>query len=138
MPKGRAGGKILTGQMEMVTQAQAERLARDWLAALGRRDPEGLLARCAEEVELTSPFVTQLLGDPRGTIRGKATLRMYFSLAFSLFPDLTVTLLRVYTGVDSLVVEYRGAEDQLAAEMLVLNPAGQIVRVHCHYSPESP
>jgi ketosteroid isomerase-like protein len=117
----------------MLTQAQAERLAADWVRAFNRHDLEAILAHYADDAELTSPFVVQLLNDPHGTLKGKAQLRAYFSLALSLFPDLTFTVLRVFPGVSSLVVYYRGVDDVLAAEVMLLNPQGQVSRGYCHY-----
>lgn len=121
----------------MLTHSQAEKLAATWAQALNRRDLEALLALYAPEVELTSPFVVQLLHDPGGILRGKENLRMYFTLGLSLFPDLTVTVLQVYTGLNSLVVVYRGADEVMAAEVMFLNAQGLISRVYCHYHSEA-
>lgn len=121
----------------MVTQRQAEELAAKWARAVNRRDLEALLALYAPEVELTSPFVVQLLNDPGGTLRGKENLRMFFTLGFSLFPDLTITVLQVYAGLDSLVVVYRGADEVMAADVMFLNAQGLISWVVCHYYSES-
>jgi ketosteroid isomerase-like protein len=120
----------------VLTRKQAEKLAEDWAQALNRRDLEALLALYAPEVELTSPFVVQLFNDPSGTLRGRENLRMYYTLGLSLFPELTVTVLQVFTGVNSLVVHYRGADELLAAEMMQVTPAGLICRVYAHYLEE--
>ncbi len=117
----------------MLTQEQADRLAAAWAAAFNRHDLDAILAHYSEDVELTSPFVVQLLGDPDGTLRGKANLRAYLSLGLTMFPDLAFTVLRVFPGVNSLVVHYRGVDDVLAAEVMFLNSQGQVCRVYCHY-----
>lgn len=117
----------------MLTQEQADRLAADWVDAFNRHDLEAILGHYAEDVELTSPFVVQLLNDPYGTIRGKDNLRAYLSLGLTMFPDLSFTVLRVFPGVNSLVVHYRGVDEVMAAEVMLLNPQGQASRVYCHY-----
>jgi hypothetical protein len=117
----------------MMTSEEAERFARDWLDAWNRHDLEAILAHYAEDVELTSPFVVQVLGDPAGTIKGKDTLRMYVSMGLAMFPDLHFHFLQVFTGVSSLVVHYRSVDDIPAAETLIFNAQGQVVRVMAHY-----
>lgn len=119
----------------MLTLEEAERFARDWIRAWNRRDLEAVLRHYAEKVELTSPFVVQVLGDPSGVVRGKDNLRMFFDLGLSLFPDLQFELLQVFAGVSSLVVYYRGVNDTLVAELMVLNPQGQVVQAMVHYRP---
>ncbi|MEJ5329240.1 MAG: nuclear transport factor 2 family protein [Desulfobaccales bacterium] len=121
----------------MLTHSQAEKLAATWAQAINHRDLEALLTLYAPEVELTSPFVVQLLHDPGGTLKGKENLRMYFTLGLSLFPDLSVTVLQVLAGVSSLVVVYRGADEVMAADVMFLNAEGLISRVFCHYHAES-
>jgi|UniRef100_A0A7C3WGH3 hypothetical protein len=118
----------------MLNPAEAERIARDWLKAWNSHDLEAILSHYAEGAELTSPFVVQLLGNPAGIVRGKENLRMYFSLGLSMFPDLHLELIRVFTGVNSLVVYYRGINETLAAEVMVLNPEGQVIKTMAHYS----
>lgn len=119
----------------MLTLEEAERFARDWIRAWNRHDLEAVLSHYAEKVELTSPFVAQVLGDPSGLVRGKDNLRMFFDLGLSLFPDLQFELLQVFAGVSSLVVYYRGVNDTLVAEVMVLNPQGQVVKAMAHCRP---
>jgi hypothetical protein len=117
----------------MITPSEAERFAREWLEAWNRQDLEAILSHYAEDVELTSPFVVQVLGDPSGTIKGKDNLRMYFSMGLSMFPDLQFHLIQVFAGVSSLVLHYRSVDDILAAETMVFNAQGRVARVLAHY-----
>ncbi len=118
----------------MITIAEAESFAQEWLEAWNSHDLEAILAHYAEDVELTSPFVVQVLGDPSGTIKGKEHLRMYISMGLSMFPDLHFHLIQVFTGVSSLVLHYRSVDDILAAETMVFNAQGRVTRVMAHYS----
>jgi hypothetical protein len=120
----------------MITPAQVKQLAHDWLAAWNRHDLEAILEHYADDVELTSPFVVQVLGDPTGTIKGKERLRAYFAMGLAMFPDLDFDLIQVFTGLSSLVLHYRSVDDTLAAEVLVLNPQGKIARVMAHFITE--
>jgi ketosteroid isomerase-like protein len=60
-----------------VTKAQTQTLAHKWIAAFNDHDLETILSHYAESVELTSPLVTKVLGDPAGTVRGKHALRAF-------------------------------------------------------------
>ena len=117
----------------MIAPMEAERFARDWIEAWNSHDLEAILAHYADEVELTSPFVVQVLGDPSGTIRGKDNLRMYFAMGLSMFPDLSFYLIQAFTGVSSLVLHYRSVNDTMAAEVMVLNPSGKGIKVMAQY-----
>ncbi len=125
----------------MITQAQAERLARGWIDAFNRHDLEAVLAHYADDVEFRSPVAIELLGDPSGTIRGKDALRSYFERGLARFPILAFELVHVLAGVDGLTIVHRGTHrDRLGAEIMCLNSQGQIDRVTVHYgrSGEAP
>ncbi len=77
----------------------------------------------------------KLLGDPTGTVRGKAALRDYFARGLAAYPDLRFTLQRVLTGVDSLTLCYRSVNNLDAAEVMRLGPDGRVARVWAHYAP---
>ncbi len=118
----------------MLTEPQADTLAHEWVAAWNQHDLDAILAHYAEAVEFTSPFITRLLGDPAGTIRGKAALRDYFEKALSAYPDLHFELERVLVGVDSLVVYYHSVGGRQAAEVMLLDAEGTVARVLAHYA----
>ncbi len=119
----------------MITPAEAERFAWDWVRAWNSHDLEAILGHYADDVALTSPFVVQVLEDPSGTIKGKDNLRMYFGMGLSMFPDLEFELLQVFVGVSSLVIYYKSVNDTLAAEVMVLNPQGKVAQALAHYLP---
>jgi len=122
----------------MIRQTEAERLVQEWAEAWNRRDLEAILAHYADDVELTSPFVVQVLGDPAGTLRGKEQLRSYFAMGLAMFPDLSFEVLMVCCGVSSLAVFYRAIDDMPAAEVMILNAEGKIARVLAHYRAGEP
>ena len=120
----------------MITQAQAEQLARGWIDAFNRHDLEAVLAHYADDVEFRSPIAIELLDDPSRTIRGKDALRSYFERGLARFPDLAFELVHVLAGVDGLTIVHRGIHrNTLGAEIMCLNRQGQIDRVTVHYGP---
>ncbi|MGC3975959.1 MAG: nuclear transport factor 2 family protein [Nitrospira sp.] len=114
----------------------ARRLAEVWIDAWNRHDLEAILHHYAPDVEFTSPFVPALSGDPSGTLRGRERLAAYFRKGLQTYPDLHFDLLRVLTGVDSLLLYYRSVNGLLAAEMMTVNAEGLIHTVRVHYVKE--
>ncbi len=117
----------------MLTNQKANQIAREWIEAWNRHDLDAIISHYADDVEFTSPFVVKLLNNPSGTIRGKESLRSYFGKALAAYPDLKFDLIQVLTGVDSVTVYYRSVKEMMAAEVMVLNSNGEIVRVMAHY-----
>ncbi len=61
-----------------------------------------------------------------GIIRGKEALRAYWSHAPRLIPDLRFEVLAVYSGVDTVVINYRNQVGALVCEVLTFD--GPLVR----------
>ncbi len=108
--------------------------ASEWIEAWNARDLDRILKHYARDVVFTSPFVCRILGRNQNTVRGIAERRVYFSRALNAYPDLHFVAGRVYSGAQSLVIEYQSVEGRLAAEMMEFNEAGLIVRVRAHYA----
>ena len=83
-------------------QAFTEQWVRDWNA----HDVDALLAHFTDDVVFTSPVAIRVLGGD-GVIRGKETLRKYWSEGIRLIPDLHFEVLAVYAGISTLVINYR-------------------------------
>ena len=117
----------------MLTREAALALADAWIRAWNAHDLDAILSHYAEEVEFVSPFIVKLLGDPAGTVRGKAALGAYFARALAAYPDLRYEPIEVLTSVGSLVHYYRSVGGILAAEVMFVNEHGKIARVVAHY-----
>ena len=63
-------------------------------------------------------------------------MRTYFQKGLNAYPDLRFDLIRVLTGVGSLVLFYRSVQGLLAAEMMTVNGEGLIHTVRVHYVRE--
>lgn len=117
----------------MITQQQAERLARAWVEAWNRHDVDGIMAHYTNDVVFTSPLVAALANEPSGTLRRASVLRAYFAKGLVAYPQLRFELLDVLTGMDSVTLYYRSINDKVAAEVMSLNADGLIARVEVHY-----
>jgi ketosteroid isomerase-like protein len=115
-----------------LTPEQAETFARSWVAAWNAHALDAILEHYADDVVFTSPFATELVGSD--TIHGRAALRAYFAAALDRFPDLAFSQPRVVVGATSVCLLYRSVRDLDAAETLVFDDEGRVVRVYAHYA----
>ncbi len=117
-----------------VTEDEARALAREWIEAWNSHDLARILAHYAEEVVLTSPVAAERLGEPSGTVRGKAALRAYFALGLRVFPDLRFELRDVMWGLGSVLLYYRNQRGTMTGEYMELSPqSGLVTRVVANY-----
>ena|SRR5215831_1762306 len=103
--------------------------AADWVAAWNSHDLGRILAHYDETVVLTSPRARLILGRDDGTVRGKAALRDYFKQGLAKLPDLKFTLDRVFSGVNSVVLEFRTSDGRHVAEFMAFGPDGLVRQV---------
>ena len=101
-------------------------LGREWVEAWNSRDLERVLRMYSEDTEMTSAHIPALGFDAGGTVRGKDSLRAYWSKALSLIAELHFTLIDTYVSPDSVVVFYQNERGQKICEYLRLDAAGKI------------
>ena len=82
---------------------------------------------------MSSPKIIQIAGEPSGRLAGKAAVGAYWAAALARIPNLRFELLAVLHGVDSVVLHYRGAGRQLAAEVFFFNSEGLVCRACANY-----
>lgn len=117
----------------MLTHEQARALAHEWVAAWNARDLERVLAHYTDDFEMSSPLIVRLMGEPSGTLTGKAAVSHYWRTAMAGNPDLHFDLLGVYTGANSITIAYRNQKGVPAAEVLFLGEDGRAYRAAAHY-----
>jgi len=107
--------------------------ASEWIAAWNAHDLPRVLSHYTEDFEMTSPKIVQIAGEPTGRLVGKAAVGSYWATALARIPDLHFELLAVMHGIDSVVLHYRRAGGQLAAEVFFFNSAGLVTRACANY-----
>ena len=112
------------------------KLAEQWIAAWNARDIERVLALYTDDSEMTSRYIVTLGFDPSGTLRGKDALRVYWSKALTLRPNLHFTLLEAFLSPDSVAVLYRNDLGKQVCEYLRLDDAGLIRQASGNYPVE--
>ena len=113
-----------------MTSDDARSFAAQWAEAWNGRNIEQVLAHFHDEVEFTSPTALAVMGTP--TVRGKGSLREYWTTALARLASLRFTLDRVVWDPDSreLAIIYTSEIDGNArrvSENLRFNAAGLVV-----------
>lgn len=114
----------------------ANAFAQDWIASWNSHNIERILEHYSEDVIFDSPLVRTVNALARSSrIRGKATLREYWSNALRKYPDLSFQLLAVMQGANALCLIYNSVQDQIAVEWMNFNEDGLITSAaaaYCH------
>jgi ketosteroid isomerase-like protein len=110
-----------------------EAFAKDWIEAFNSKNLDHILSHYTEDVELYSPRVKLVMGDPSGKVKGKKALRDYFSTALARSPDLRFTLEKIYPGAGSVVFQLRTNEGRDGAESMVFGEGGLVREVRAHW-----
>ena len=96
----------------------ATRFARAWVDAWNAHDLDAVLTHFADDAVFSSPVAAQVVPESAGVLRGKGSLRAYWSAALARIPDLHFEVLGVYTGIDTVVLNYRNHAGGLVCEVL--------------------
>ena len=95
--------------------------AASWCRAWNDHDLDRVLEHFHDDVLFTSPVAAQVLPGSRGTVRGRAALRDYWTRGLELIPDLHFTVQAVFAGKDSLVIQYRNQRGHSVSEVLLFD-----------------
>lgn len=119
--------------MPLIEPATARRFAEQWIDAWNRHDLDAVLAHYAEGFEFSSPLIVDIAGEPGGILRGKDAVRGYWAQGLARIPELRFELMDVLTGIDRIVLYYRGHRG-MVAESLEFDPDGRVVRAAACYA----
>jgi hypothetical protein len=118
----------------MPTSEWVRGFAQEWVRSWNAHDLDAILEHYTDGVVLTSPVAARLLGDPSGSVRGKAALRSYFSKGLEAYPDLKFELIDVMWGLSSVVLYYKNQKGTKTGEFMEINEDGKVVRAVANYS----
>jgi hypothetical protein len=111
----------------------AIQFAKEWIDAWNRHDLDLILSHYAEGFEMSSPVICRIANEPSGKLKGKEAVGDYWRKALEMIPNLHFELVNILTGVESIVIYYKGHQG-LAAEVFWFNGAGKIIRAFAHYA----
>jgi hypothetical protein len=117
-----------------MNQDFAEHFAADWINSWNAHNLDRVLSHYADDFEMSSPMIAQVVGEPSGMLRGKAAVGAYWQKALGLIPDLHFETIAVLVGVSSLMICYKGPRGRLAAEVFHFGEDGKVIRAFAHYA----
>lgn len=109
--------------------------AEAWFEAWNSHDLERILGHYAAEVQMVSPMIQRVIGEPSGRLHGKAALQAYWDKALALVPDLHFEPIVACWGVGSVVLNYRGVGGRSVSEFMAFDDTGLVHLAHAHYAP---
>jgi ketosteroid isomerase-like protein len=116
-----------------LTQAEARRLAEEWIEAWNSHGLDAIMRCYAPDVVFQTPTVIDTLGIPDGCVRGSEQLREHFARGLERLPDLRFDLEAVYTGVRAVAITYRWADGTPVCELHEYGEGELIERVQALY-----
>lgn len=106
--------------------------ADQWIADWNSHDLDRILAHYAADVVFNSPKAKAITGD--GVVRGIPALRAYWTQGLARRPALRFELEATFVGHDSITLLYRGEDGRRAAETVIFDAAGKVVRSTACYA----
>lgn len=118
-------------------EAAAERIYRDWDAALSKDDVDGLLALYAPDVHFESPVVPLLMGPGPGVCHGRDELRPVLERVAERKPPLRTYYRTGYLTDGSRTMIFEYPRDAPGGEQMdfveVMEIADGLIQRHCVY-----
>ena len=99
-------------------------LGHAWIAAWNSRDLDQILALYADDAEMSSDGIIRLGLALQGSVRGKQNLRVYWSKALALLPNLHFVPTGYFTSPNSVIVHYTNDRGQEICEYLRVGGTG--------------
>lgn len=130
----KLGCQFLVGNINMKKEF-ANQFALEWIHAWNSKDINEITSHYAEEFEMTSPVIKDLINEGTGALKGKESIKAYWLKAIKANQNLHFTLINVYIGVNSIVINYKGHRG-LSSEVLHFNEDKKVERAYAHYIQE--
>ena len=118
----------------MITTQFAQEFAQQWIDAWNSHHLDRIMSLCANDIEVTSPFIADLAQEQSGILKGKENIRVYWAKALERYPDLHMKLIEVMLGVESIVVYHQGVSGKGVAEVFYFDGNHQVLQDIAHYT----
>jgi ketosteroid isomerase-like protein len=117
----------------MISREIAARFAEDWVAVWNSHDLDRILSHYADDFEMASPYIANVVGKPSGVLKGKAAVAAYWANALARLPSLHFELHTILVGAESLVIYYKGVSG-MVAEFFCFDSSGRVTKSSAHYA----
>lgn len=109
-----------------------KKFTREWVEAWNSHDLDKIMTHYAEDFEMNSPVIKQIMNEPTGILKGKKEIRAYWGKALQMNPTLHFEVIKSYSGANSVVIHYKGHRG-LSAEVFIFNEEGKVRSAYAHY-----
>ena len=110
----------------------ALQFADHWIEAWNSHDLDAIMSHYTEDFEMSSPIIIETMGEPSGTLKGKAIVRQYWAKALARYPNLFFEKQQVLVGANSVTIIYHGVRGP-SAEVFHFNAEGKVFAAFAHY-----
>ena len=110
----------------------AHKFSLEWVAAWNSHNLGEIMAHYADGFEMNSPVIRQIMNEPSGILKGKNNVRNYWEKALKMNSNLHFEIEKVYSGVNSVIIQYKGHRVS-SAEMFFFNEEGKVISAYAHY-----
>ena len=125
-----SGGRVIAAE-------EAEKFAREWVAAWNSGDLNRILSHYADDFEMRSPLIAERGFSPDGCLRGKDAIRPYWAAGLAATPPIHFELIGVHSGVGAIAIHYRSVgRGKIVVERIEMGPDGKGVRAEALYRDE--
>lgn len=118
----------------MIDKNFAEHFANEWIDSWNSHDLSRILSHYSDDFEMSSPFISQVSGEPSGMLKGKDAVGAYWAKALTLIPELRFELITTLIGVNSITLYYQGVRGP-SAEVFHFGPDNKVASAYAHYAP---
>jgi ketosteroid isomerase-like protein len=116
----------------MIDSQFAIEFANHWIEAWNSHDLDEILSHYTDDFEMSSPVIVGTMNEPSGKLKGKESIRVYWSKALAKYPDLRFEKLHVLSGIGSVTIIYNGVRG-LSAEVFHFNNQAKVYAAYAHY-----
>jgi hypothetical protein len=102
----------------------ADRWAKIWIDCINNRDFDKILQSYSTDIEIRSPFAK--LFARNGIVFGHDNLRLYWEEAARRLPNLTLSLIEVYSGHMSIALHHRDNSGRNTIETMFFDEADKV------------
>ena len=115
-----------------ISEDFAKKFANHWIESWNSHNLSAILSHYTDDFEMYSPLISERMGIVEGRLKGKMAVAEYWEIGLSTLPKLHFELVGVLTGVDSVIIQYKGRRG-LACEAFFFNAQGKVSKAVAHY-----
>lgn len=120
--------------LKIMTNIDAKQFAEEWVAAWNSHDINRILSHYSNNLTITTPMISTIMGVEDGTLSDLGDIRNYWETALKKVPDLHFELFDAVAGVNSVALYYKSIMEKRVIEVMFFDDNGKVNKMYAHYS----